>query len=110
MVELLKPYEAFEKKGFSLRELSKLLNKQLRSSDAENPTAEDKELTFELVASRLHEKSDLWNKYYGPEFRGINKDGTYIDIPSREEINEESITYWERRIDEVQNPILKARY
>src|SRR5690606_950414 len=58
----------------------------------------------------LHEKSDLWNKYYGPEFRGINKDGTYIDIPSREEINEESITYWERRIDEVQNPILKARY
>jgi len=110
MIELLKPYEAFEKKGFSLRELSKVINEKLKSSEAENLTAENKELFLEFVASRLHEKSDLWNKYYGPEFRGINKDGTYIDIPSREEINEESITYWERRIDEVQNPILKARY
>ena len=110
MIELLKPYEAFEKKGFSLRELSKLINEQLRSSGAENPTAENKELFFDLVAFKLHEKSDLWNKHYGPEFRGTNNDGTYIEIPPREAINEESITYWERRIDEIQNPILKARY
>lgn len=62
------------------------------------------------MAFKLHEKSDLWNKYYGPEFRSTNNDGTYIEIPPREAINEESIMYWERRIDEIQNPILKARY
>lgn len=110
MTELLKPYEAFEKKGFSLRELSKLVNEKLKSSEAESPTVENKELFFELVAFKLCEKSDLWNKHYGPEFRGTNNDGTYIDIPPREAINEESIMYWERRIDETQNPILKARY
>lgn len=62
------------------------------------------------MAFKLHERSKLWAKYYGPEFRGTNDDGTYVDIPPREAINEASIKYWERRIDEIENPVLKARY
>src|SRR5690606_30333303 len=110
MTDILKPYEVFEKKCFSLRELAKLINEHLRSLESENPATENKDLFFELVAFKLHEKSDLWGKYYGPEFRGTNEDGTHLDVPPIDAINIESIKYWESRIDEVENPILRARY
>ncbi|RKW55850.1 MAG: DUF4209 domain-containing protein [Prevotella sp.] len=65
------------------------------------------ENTSELLAFQLVEGgNNEWNTYYGPFL--IRADQTCF--PSKEMITTEVLDYWEKRVDEVQNPMLKARY
>lgn len=65
------------------------------------------ENTAELLAFQLVEGgNNEWGTYYGPVL--IKTDNTCI--PPKEMITDEVLKYWEKRINEVSNPILKARY
>lgn len=59
-------------------------------------------LAFRLVEGINNE----WGSYYGPYL--VCVDGTCV--PSKEAITSDVLDYWEKRVDEVSNPILKARY
>lgn len=51
-----------------------------------------------------------WGTYFGPLATIPNDDGTVSEIPSIKRINNEIITYWEKRSQEAKHPVLKARY
>ncbi|MDR4499138.1 MAG: hypothetical protein MRK02_14655 [Candidatus Scalindua sp.] len=51
-----------------------------------------------------------WGTYYGSMFVFRNEDGTFSEGPSIQKITPEIINYWEKRSQQTQHPVLKARY
>lgn len=66
---------------------------------------------FELVED-YHSDNDIYNGkfYYGPHLVTQDKNGEYFEYPDRTSITKDLIAYWESRLYEVKNIILKARY
>ena len=100
--EIVAKYDHEETKGFDESEIA-----------AELYTIPNEERTVtenlaEWIAFSLTEGSEnpTWHTYYGPFVELSNGKC----IPSKESITPEVVSYWEQRLNEVSNPILKARY
>lgn len=100
--EKVAKYDHEETKGFDESEIA-----------AELYTIPNEERTVtenlaEWIAFSLTEGSEnpTWHTYYGPFVELSNGKC----IPSKESITPEVVSYWEQRLNEVSNPILKARY
>lgn len=51
-----------------------------------------------------------WGTYYGPVFTAKKPDGSPYYAPDIAEIDDEIVGHWERRSEEAQHPVLRARY
>lgn len=51
-----------------------------------------------------------WGTYFGSFARFPQENGTSIEIPSINDVNEDVIDHWRERANQVVNPVLKARY
>lgn len=100
--EIVAKYDCEETKGFDESDITIEL---YSIPDEERAVPEN---LAEWIAFSLTEGSEnpTWNTYYGPFMELSN--GTCI--PSKESITLEVVSYWEQRMSEVSNPILKARY
>ena len=72
------------------------------------------ELRSELMAFSFYEdrfsRNNNWGTYFMPRFVFKNKDGNIMEEPSIQLVNKEMIEYWQKRMNETKNPLLKARY
>ncbi len=71
------------------------------------------QLKSEIMAFQFMEENQNgsnWGTYFGSYARFSQKDGSVIEIPSIKDINEDVLNYWEERISQTENPVLKARY
>jgi hypothetical protein len=72
------------------------------------------ELCSEIIAFEFIEdydaNSDWWDTYFGPCVYIRNAAGDIFESPSRQLITIEVIKYWEKRLKESTNPVLKSRY
>lgn len=83
----------------------------LKSVAAEEQDKE--EYAFELLAFRLQPQhgDNPWGNYlYGPQITFRDANGTPVYSPSFTEITRETVEYWNDRITECDNPLLKLRY
>lgn len=93
-------FDNVEINGFDEWDVTRELNNIPENERSENGNSS------EWLAFILIEGTDNnWGTYFGPYAVFDN-----ISFPSQEMITEEVISYWEKRIYEVINPILKARY
>ena len=87
---------------------------EFRDSLSEIPFEEQQQdaYKFEMLAFSLvgNGKDNDWGTYYGPIFLGKKEDGTPAYIPPLESITNEAVLYWESRIHQTHNPLLKMRY
>jgi len=67
------------------------------------------QIAFDFLADYPNNNSG-WGTYYGPMFILPNKQGQMVEYPSIQQINEETLNYWENRAKESKNPILSSRY
>lgn len=68
---------------------------------------------FEQLAFRLQPQhgENPWGKYsYGPQITCSDASGSPVYFPSFAELTPEAVEYWNRRITECANPLLKLRY
>jgi hypothetical protein len=70
------------------------------------------ELRYELFAAEviLNERPCVWGTLFGPFMSVPQADGTRLDAPSRDAITAAAIDHWNRRMDEVEHPLLRSRY
>src|SRR6266508_4607232 len=67
-------------------------DKQLSQDERDGCRVESS--VFILNPSRGAEPS-CWDTYFGPLFSAEREDGTAVDVPDLNEMDEESISYWE---------------
>lgn len=104
--EIISEYSDINKKGFSFIDISEELSK-VSEEEKRLP-----EFNYETVAISLvdNSRNEHWGTYYGPYLQLKDKDNNNIDVPSFDSITAEAITYWEKRIPQTDNPLLKSRY
>ncbi len=75
------------------------------------PSNEDiaEQIAFDFLPEYPDNNSG-WGTYYGPMFILPNKQGQMVEYPSIQQINEETLNYWENRAKKSKNPILSSRY
>lgn len=89
-------------------EIKNILKKEGKSY---KPSNEDiaEQIAFDFLPEYPNNNSG-WGTYYGPMFILPNKQGQMVEYPSIQQINEETLDYWESRAKESKNPILSSRY
>lgn len=105
--ELLDQFDQLDRKGFYFSQIATSMQ-GLDEDEKKKP-----ETFYEWVAFMLQpqRKEKEWkNFYYGPHFSRVYENGERIDTPSFNDINENTVVYWENRINQVKNPLLKMRY
>jgi hypothetical protein len=68
---------------------------------------------FEQLAFRLqpqHGENPWGNYHYGPQFTFRAANGAPVYSPAFAEVTKEAVEYWNDRISECNNPLLKLRY
>lgn len=104
--KIISEYSDINKIGFSFinikEELSKVSEEEKRLP----------EFNYEVVAVSLvdNSRNEHWGTYYGPFLQLRDKDNKNIDVPSLDSITADAIAYWEKRISQTDNPLLKSRY
>ena len=92
-------------------DIAEELKKIIDNSIEENPCLEYR---YEVLAfSFMETRADSvggWGTYFGPMMTWETEDGTLVESPSIQFIDEKTIRYWEKRALITNNPILKARY
>lgn len=85
---------------------------KLRNDDIEGEHCT--EWLYESMAFAFHEnytdKKNGGGTYFRPLEARQTDDGKTIESPSLTHVNEDMITYWEKRSQSTNNSILKARY
>lgn len=75
---------------------------------------ESKEAKSEIIAFAFCEdytdKSTSWGTYFGPMTVWTNDNGDTYESPSIGLIDKEMIDYWGSRVEQTNNPVMKARY
>lgn len=78
------------------------------SNDYNDPYLKAEIIAFQLAENNQN-KSD-WGTYFGSFARFTQNEGGWIEIPSINDVDETVINYWEDRMRQTKNPVLKARY
>ena len=105
--DILDKYNKPDLKGIGYDDILMALNAvalEERNSDA---------YTFEQLAFRLQPQygENPWGNYkYGPQFTFRDVNGAPIYSPNLAEVTKEAVEYWNGRIIECKNPLLKLRY
>ena len=104
--EIISEYSDINKTGFSFIDISEEFSKV---SEEEKRVSE---FNYETIAVSLvdNSRNEHWGTYYGPYLQFRDKDNNNIDVPSYDSITAEAIAYWEKRIPQTENPLLKSRY
>lgn len=104
--EIISEYSDINKTGFSFIDISEELSK-VSEKEKRLP-----EFNYETIAVSLvnNSRNEHWGTYYGPYLQLKDKDNNNIDVPSYDSITAEAIAYWEKRISQTDNPLLKSRY
>lgn len=88
-----------------------IANKIERNFDGDKS---DIDFISEIIAFDLtpdyEAKKGSWGFYYGPKYLYTNKDGSTSEYPSLSSIDAQMINYWTKRIENTNNPIMRARY
>lgn len=88
--------------------------KQLEAEDVEKNEQSLFIFMAEAMAFGFFETTDgnesRWGTHYGPMATMKNEQGQWVESPSIQLVTSEMISYWEARVRDVTNPILKARY
>jgi len=84
----------------------------LRVADSEESSC--KEWQYEVLAFSFREHLLNGTKgmgtYFGPMMVSKTEDGNTVESPSIQQIDEETIIYWQKRAETATNPLLRARY
>lgn len=108
--EILDEFDKPNNKDYTEQDVCSALEKLISKED----NLIDEELKAEIMAfsfvENYKDKNTGWGTYYGPMFVWKNNDGAMIESPSINQITPQMIDYWEKRIYETNNPILKSRY
>lgn len=105
--EILDKYNKLDLKNIGYEDIIMDLN-----SVAAEEQESDK-YTFELLAFRLqpqHGDNPWGNYHYGPQFTFRETNGTPVYSPAFAEVTKKAVEYWNDRICECDNPLLKLRY
>ncbi len=98
--EIIKKYDSLDRKNFDESDIAEELFTIPEKERSETDLAE-------WIAFALTEGSEnTWHTYFGPLYELSN--GSFV--PSKESITEKTLQYWAIRMENVVNPILKARY
>lgn len=104
--DILKQYDDVNRKQF--------YDYEFRGSLSELPFEEQQQdaYKFEMLAFSLvgNGNENDWGTYYGPVFSGKKEDGTPAYLPALESITNDAVLYWESRISQTNNPLLKMQY
>ena len=86
-------------------------NVKFWGKDNEEEAAKD-EYKYEDLAFSLVENINIeaWNTRFGPINYIKHGDEVIIEKPEFKEITADAISYWEQRINEVTNPVIKLQY
>jgi Domain of unknown function (DUF4209) len=88
-----------------------IANKIERNFDGDKS---DIDFISEIIAFDLtpdyEAKKGSWGFYYGPKYLYTNEDGSTSEYPSLSSIDAQMINYWTKRIENTNNPIMRARY
>ncbi len=80
----------------------------------QNEKTTDKEEIAELTAFQFmadyHNKDTGWGTYHGPMMVFKNQQGQFVEFPSIQQIDEETLNYWRKRAEASTHPILIFRY
>lgn len=104
--EVLRSYDDVNLKKFYDHEFLSALSK-LPLNEQQTDACNYEKLAFSLVGNG---NNNDWGTYYGPSFIGKKEDGTPSYVPPLESITNEAVLYWESRIQETNNPLLKMKY
>lgn len=94
-----------------------VISKKIKDLISENknngvdPSKEDiaEQVAFDFLANYKSDNSG-WGTYYGPMFILPNEAGQMVEYPSIRKVDQDIISYWEKRAKEVNNPLLSSRY
>src|SRR5690606_36733063 len=108
---IIKDFDTLKKKGFDEHDFSSALrvlypNKELGEVIPFELKSES--IAFDLVENYQSENYS-WGTYFGPMWVSSDGKGNVTEAPSLQNVTQDVIEYWEKRIDESTNPILKAR-
>ena len=93
-------------KGFMAYDVTKEMS--LLSEDIKHTAEYNNEmLAFSLVENSTDNE---WGTYYGPVLKGRDEHGAPVYYPPLSAITNEAVLYWESRIPQMYNPLLKMRY
>lgn len=104
--DILDKYDVADKKRFYDHDVTSDLS-QLPDEEKVKVEFRYEILAFALVANGNETE---WGTYYGPKLSGKKSDGTPVSYPELSDINNDAVLYWEKRAQETNNPLLKARY
>lgn len=105
--EILEKYNKQDFKNIGYEDIVMDLN-SVASEEQKN-----EKFAFEQLAFRLqpqHGENPWGNYHYGPQFTFCDVNGTPVYSPSYAEVTKEAVEYWNDRIAECDNPLLKLRY
>lgn len=105
--EILEKYNKQDFKNIGYEDIVMDLN-SVASEEQKN-----EKYAFEQLAFRLqpqHGENPWGNYHYGPQFTFCDTNSTPVYSPAFAEVTKEAIEYWNDRIAECHNPLLKLRY
>lgn len=104
--EILNFYDDVNRKKFYAQEFRGSLS-ALPFEEQQQDAYKFEMLAFSLVGNG---NDNDWGTYYGPMSLGKKEDGTPAYLPPLESITNEAVLYWESRIPQTHNPLLKMQY
>lgn len=104
--DILKQYDDVNRKQFYDYELRGALS-ELPFEEQQQDAYKYEMLAFSLVGNG---NENDWGTYYGPMLSGKKDDGSPAYMPALESITNEAVLYWESRIHQTRNPLLKMQY
>jgi hypothetical protein len=109
---IIKEFDSLEKKGFDEHDFSSALRVLYPPKESGEPIPfelQSESIAFDLVEN-YHTDNYSWGTYFGPMWVSNDGNGNLTEAPALAFVTQEVIDYWEKRIEECSNPILKARY
>jgi len=107
--------DEFDSRGEDFRD-SALVDAMGRAVEGHEPLSDAQQkawlaewMAYTFVHSRPDETS-VWGTHFAPRGAGKTEQGETRYFPDVDEVDVAVIQYWERRRDEVRNPVMRARY
>lgn len=104
---ILDKYNEQDLKNISYEDIIMDLN-SVASEEQERDTYAFEQLAFRLQPQ--HGENPWGNYHYGPQFTSRAANGAPVYSPAFTEVTKEAVEYWNDRISECNNPLLKLRY
>lgn len=106
LVDILQRFEDDRATPIAEFNISDAINNDQTITDDFDAKAEI--IAFSLSENFEHRYTD-WNTYFGPRVM-VLEDRTVLESPSKTLITKDVYDYWAHRYQQVEHPVLKARY